>query len=56
TTAIPAYPASVKSDAVLRMLRGTSVDALSAELSIPVEQLEMWRLDFLSGAMKGLGG
>ncbi|MBK8248263.1 MAG: HDOD domain-containing protein [Gemmatimonadetes bacterium] len=56
TTAIPAYPASVKSDAVLRMLRGSSVDALSTELSIPVEQLEMWRLDFLSGAMKGLGG
>lgn len=56
TTAVPAYPAAVKSDAVLRLLRGTSADALSVELSIPVEQLETWRLDFLSGAMKGLGG
>lgn len=56
TAVQPSYPAEVKSDAVLRLLKGASAESLSAELSIPVQTLEAWRTDFLNGAMKGLGG
>jgi HD-like signal output (HDOD) protein len=56
TPPVPPYPASVKSDAVLKLLKGATAQSLSVELSIPEELLEQWRLDFLNGAMKGLGG
>lgn len=50
----PTYAAAVKSDAVLRVIRGESVDAVAQELSIPVAQLKAWQKDFLAAAMDGL--
>lgn len=43
------WRAGRKSEVVLRLLRGESVDALSRELSIEIYRLEQWREKALSG-------
>lgn len=43
-----------KRDAVLRMLRGEPVDALSRELGVEIYRLEQWRERALSGLDEGL--
>ena|SRR3990172_7701817 len=45
-----------KGEAVLRLLRGESVDGLSRELSVTVEALSRWREEFIEGGMAGLKG
>jgi transposase-like protein len=45
-----------KADAILRLLRGESIDSLSRELSVTVESLSRWRDDFIEGGMAGLKG
>ncbi len=52
--ATPLYAATVKSDAVLRVLKGESVDQVAGELAIPADKLEGWRRDFLAAAMEGI--
>ena len=37
------WTAKRKKEAVIRMLRGESVDALSRELGVPIAQLEHWK-------------
>lgn len=55
TRATPLYAVAVKSDAVLRVLKGESVEEVAEQLAIPAEQLEGWRKDFLAAALQGMG-
>ncbi len=48
------WSAKAKSEIVLRLLRGETVDAVSREIQVPVHELEAWRRDFLDGAMAKL--
>jgi hypothetical protein len=43
-----------KLDAVLRLLRGEELDALSRELGVTAATLSTWRDDFLSAGQAGL--
>jgi hypothetical protein len=43
-----------KSDAVLRLLRGEELDALSRELGVTAAMLSSWRDDFLAAGTAGL--
>jgi transposase len=52
----PRWSAGKKMDAVLRLLRGESLDALSRELGVEAHRLAAWRDDFLAGAKEGLKG
>ncbi len=45
-----------KGEAVLRLLRGETIDSLSRELSVAVEALSRWREEFIEGGMAGLKG
>ena len=45
-----------KGEAVLRLLRGESVDSLSRELSVTVEALSRWREEFIEAGLAGLKG
>lgn len=38
-----------KVNAVLRLLKGESVEALSTELGIPIHRMERWQNDFVAG-------
>lgn len=46
--------AESKSVAVMRLLRGEDIAAVSGELAVSVAELERWREDFLAGAMERL--
>ena len=48
--------AAEKSELVLRVLRGESVDAVAASAGVGRERLDAWRREFLDGAMTRLGG
>ncbi len=48
------WSARAKSEVVLRLFRGESVDAVSREIQVPAHELETWRKDFLEGGMLGL--
>ena len=48
------WSAGRKKQAVLRLLRGESVDALSRELAVPIFRLEEWRDRALTGIDVGL--
>jgi hypothetical protein len=37
------WSAKAKTDVVLRLLRGESVDTVSRELQVPAHELEAWR-------------
>jgi hypothetical protein len=48
------WSAKAKTDMVLRLLRGESVDAVSRELQVPAQELEAWRRTFLESGADGL--
>jgi transposase-like protein len=45
-----------KMEAVLRLLRGESLEELSRELQVEAHRLAAWRDDFLEGGKEGLKG
>lgn len=45
-----------KTEVVLRLLRGESIDSVSRECSVTVETLNKWREDFVAAGMAGLKG
>jgi hypothetical protein len=50
------WSAQKKMDAVLRLLKGESIDELSRELVVTVEMLSHWREEFLAAGLAGLKG
>jgi transposase len=48
------WSAKAKSEVVLRLFRGESVDEVSREIQVPVHEIETWRKDFLDAGMIGL--
>lgn len=48
------WSAGRKTEVVLRLLRGESVDAISREVSVPIYKLEQWRDRALAGIDAGL--
>jgi transposase len=52
----PRWSAGKKTDVVLRLLRGESLEELSRELQVEAHRLAAWRDDFLEGGKEGLKG
>ena len=52
----PRWSAGKKTEAVLRLLRGESLEELSRELKVEAHRLAAWRDDFLEGGKEGLKG
>ena len=52
----PRWSAGKKMEAVLRLLRGESLEELSRELKVEAHRLAAWRDDFLEGGKQGLKG
>jgi transposase len=52
----PRWSAGKKMDAVLRLLRGEPLEALSRELGVEAHRLAAWRDDFLEGGKDALKG
>src|SRR5918996_3635530 len=52
----PRWSAGKKLDAVLRLLRGGPLEALSRELGVEAHRLAAWRDDFLEGGKEALKG
>jgi transposase-like protein len=52
----PRWSAGKKTDAVLRLLRGEPLEALSRELGVEAHRLAAWRDDFLDGGKESLKG
>jgi transposase-like protein len=52
----PRWSAGKKTDVVLRLLRGESLEELSRELKVEAHRLAAWRDDFLEGGKQGLKG
>jgi transposase len=52
----PRWSAGKKMEAVLRLLRGESLEELSRELQVEAHRLAAWRDDFLEGGKEGLKG
>lgn len=52
----PRWSANRKADAVMRLLRGEKLDALSRELKIEAHLLAKWRDEFLEGGKGRLKG
>jgi transposase-like protein len=50
----PRWSAGKKMDAVLRLLRGESLEELSRELRVEAHRLAAWRDDFLEGGKEAL--
>ncbi len=50
------WSANKKTDAVLRLLRGEKIDALSRELHVEAHRLAAWRDEFLAAGKDGLKG
>ena len=53
------WSAKAKTEIVLRLFRGESVDAVSREIQVPVHEVETWRKEFLEGGgsrLKKRGG
>ena len=48
------WSAKAKTEVILRLFRGESVDAVSRDVQVPVHELETWRKDFLDGGQAGL--
>lgn len=48
------WSAQRKKEVVLRLLRGEPVDAISREVSVPIDKLERWRDRALAGIEAGL--
>ncbi|MGQ0649411.1 MAG: HDOD domain-containing protein [Gemmatimonadaceae bacterium] len=54
--ATPSYAVAVKTDAVVRVLKGEPATEVAQQLAIPVEMLETWRKQFLERAMETQAG
>jgi transposase-like protein len=52
----PRWSAGKKTDAVLRLLRGEPLEALSRELGVEAHRLAAWRNDVLEGGKEALKG
>ena len=52
----PRWSAGKKMEAVLRLLRGESLEELSRELQVEAHRLAAWRDDFLESGKEGLKG
>jgi transposase-like protein len=52
----PRWSAGKKMEAVLRLLRGESLEELSRELKVEAHRLAAWRDDFLEGGKDALKG
>jgi transposase len=52
----PRWSAGKKMEAVLRLLRGESLEELSRELQVEAHRLAAWRDEFLEGGKEGLKG
>ena len=52
----PRWSAGKKMEAVLRLLRGESLEELSRELQVEAHRLAAWRNDFLEGGKDALKG
>src|SRR4029453_8970171 len=52
----PRWSAGKKMEAVLRLLRGEPLEALSRELGVEAHRLAAWREDFLEGGKEALKG
>jgi transposase len=52
----PRWSAGKKTDAVLRLLRGESLEVLSRELQVEAHRLAAWRDDSLESGKQGLKG
>ncbi|MDQ7841719.1 MAG: helix-turn-helix domain-containing protein [bacterium] len=50
------WSARKKADAVVRLLRGESLDELSRELRVEAHRLQAWRDEFVAGGLDGLKG
>jgi transposase-like protein len=48
------WTADKKADAVLRLLKGETLDAVSRDLGIPGHELETWRSEFIAQGKEGL--
>ena len=48
------WTARKKADAVVRLLRGESLDELSRELRVEAHRLQAWRDEFLAGGIEEL--
>jgi hypothetical protein len=47
------WRAKAKTDVVLRLLRGESVDAVSRAVQVPAQEREAWRRTFLESGAEG---
>ena len=52
----PRWSAGKKTEVVLRLLRGESLEELSRELRVEAHRLAAWRDDFLQAGKQGLKG
>jgi transposase len=52
----PRWSAGKKTEVVLRLLRGESLEELSRELKVEAHRLAAWRDDFLAAGKDGLKG
>lgn len=50
------WSARKKADAVVRLLRGESLEELSRELRVEAHRLQAWRDEFVAGGIEGLKG
>jgi len=50
------WSARKKADAVIRLLRGESLEELSRELRVEAHRLQAWRDEFVAGGIEGLKG
>ena len=48
------WSARAKTEVILRLFRGESVDTVSRELQVPAHEIETWRKDFLESGQAGL--
>ena len=48
------WSAKRKADAVVRLLRGESLDVVSRELRVEAHRLAAWRDEFIAGGVEGL--
>ena len=48
------WSAARKSELVLRLLRGETLDAVARDSRVPAHELEEWRRVFLDGGIQGL--
>lgn len=50
------WSARKRADAVIRLLRGESLEALSRELRVEAHRLQAWRDEFVASGIEGLKG